>query len=89
MTLAFLAVAAVVLALCASIWTACAHRTRMGVAARSGLALVFPLVCFWAWLRLDGAPFNDVVFALFLTPILLLEGGLLLLLERRRSHRAM
>ena len=84
----YLPVAVVLLALCASIWSACARWTRMPAASRIGLALVFPLVCFWAWLRWDGALFNDVVFALFLFPLLVFEGGLLVVLERVRSHQA-
>jgi len=80
----FLLVAVMLLALCASIWFACAIRFRFGIAARIAAASVLPLLVFWILLRIDGALLNDAVFALLFFPLLVLEGGVLVFLERRR-----
>jgi alpha-beta hydrolase superfamily lysophospholipase len=78
-----LIVAAAVVGFSAGTWLACALWLRMRTAPRAAAAILLPLLGFGVLLWSDGAPFNGVVFALFLAPLLGLETAVVVLLERR------
>ena len=67
----------------AALWACFAFWLRLGLKARGLLALLSTQFAFGLFLLIDGAPFNGVIFALFLLPLLALQALIVIVLEAR------
>ena len=79
----FCAIAAMVALLTAGLWFGLANWLRAGPKTRSLLSVLFGQMIFGAALLVDGAPYNGVIFALFLIPLVALQAFVVLALESR------
>ena len=79
----FCAIAAMVALLTAGLWFGLAIWLRAGPKTRSLLSVLFGQMIFGAALLVDGAPYNGVIFALFLIPLVALQAFVVLALESR------
>jgi hypothetical protein len=76
-------VAAAVALLTVGLWLCSAFWLRLRSKARRLVSIVLPQFIFGMFLMLDGAPFNGVIFAVFLLPLVALQAFVVVVLEAR------
>lgn len=76
-------VAAALSLVTAGLWLCFALWLRLGPKPRGLLSLLIGQLFFAMFLLVDGAPFNGVIFAIFLLPLIALQTFIIVVLEAR------